>query len=260
MSKILLTGAAGYLGTHMRRWFAGRGRAVLATDIRPADDGGDIAIADLSDRRAIDRVMGQGITAVVHLGGMAREAGWQTILDANIAGTYNLFEATRKAGVRRIVYASSYHVVGMYPAAELPLATDAEVRPDTLYGVSKVFGEALARFYHDKFGIECLVIRICGAHTPRKPRDARLWCSQDDLARLIDAGLDTPHIGYRMVYGISDNPNAPLPFTDDGLLGWRPEHSSLELASPDPNGPIDSEDPNQQFLGGAFARWGHPDD
>ena len=260
MSKILLTGASGKLGTHMRRCFTGRGRSVVATDIRAPEDGGEVVIADLSDRAAVDRLMADGVTAVVHLGGHATEAGWQTILDANIIATYNVFEAARQAGIKRVVYASSYHVVGMYPAAELPLGIDAPVRPDSLYGVSKAFGEALARLYFDKFGIECLAIRICTAGDPGTPREARLWCSRDDLAGLIEAGLDARELGYRMVYGISDNPNAPVPVEDGSRVGWRPAHNSLELGSHDPRKALDPDDPKHRLLGGVFALWGHGDD
>lgn len=260
MPNILLTGASGSLGTHMRRWFARRGRSVVSTDIRAPADGGEVRIADLSDGDAVDRLMTDDISAVVHLAGYAKEAGWQTILDANIVATYNVFEAARKAGVRRIVYASSYHVVGMYPADDLPLGVEAQVRPDSLYGVSKAFGESLARLYFDKFGIECLAIRICSANDPGTPREARLWCSRDDLAGLVEAGLDTKDLGYRMVYGISDNPNAPLPVEDGSQLGWRPEHNSLELNSHDPRVELEPADPRHRWLGGAFALWGHPDD
>lgn len=260
MSKILLTGASGKLGTHMRHWLAGRGRDFVATDIRPAGDGGEVIVADLAARAAVDALMARDISAVVHLGARATEAPWQTILDANIVATYNVFEAARQAGIRRIVYASSYHVVGMYPASELPLGADAEVRPDTLYGVSKAFGEALARLYFDKFGVECLAIRICTAGDPATPREARLWCNRDDLATLIEAGLDAEGLGYRMVYGISDNPGAPVPVEDGSGLGWRPAHGALELGSPDPREVLDKADERHRRLGGAFALWGHPED
>jgi uronate dehydrogenase len=260
MPRILLTGASGSLGSHLRRWFAERGRDVLATDIRPAEDGSQIALADLSDLSAVERLMAEDISAVVHMGARPTEDRWQVILDANIAATYNVFEAARRVGVRRVIYASSYHAVGMYPAAELPLAADAEFRPDSLYGLSKMFGEGLARLYFDKFGIECLAIRICTAGNPGTSREARLWCNRDDLAGLVDAGLDAPELGYRMVYGISDNPNAPVPVVTGGPGGWRPAHSSLELGTPDPNAALDPSDWRNARLGGVFAQWGHPED
>jgi uronate dehydrogenase len=259
MSKILLTGASGRLGTHLRTWFAAAGRAVLCTDIVQPEDGTSVEIADLSDRAAVDRLMSEDISAVVHFGGMAKEAGWQTILDANIVGAYNVFDAARTAGVRRIVYASSYHVLGMYPTVDAPLGIDASPRPDTLYGVSKIFGEALGRLYYDKFGIECLAIRICTAGMPNAPREFRLWCNRDDLARLIDRGLDMPALGYRTVFGISANHGAFYVNQPDPELGWHPEHSSSELPSYTTEA-LDSADPRNRLLGGIFAQWPHFDD
>ncbi|MBO9590999.1 NAD(P)-dependent oxidoreductase [Devosia sp.] len=261
MSTILLTGASGRLGTHMRHWFAQKGRAVLATDIRPAEDGGAVEIADLSDREAVDRLMARDISGVVHLGGMAKEAGWQTVLDANIIGSYNIFESARKAGVKRIVYASTYHVVGMYPTpSDTPLDLGAPYRPDSLYAVSKAFGETLGRLYFDKFGIECLAIRICTAGNPGTPREARLWLNRDDLATLIETGLDQPDLGHRIVYGISNNPLKMMVNEPDPGLDWTPAHGSGELGKPDPLAPLDQTDPRNRLLGGAFSTWGHQDD
>ncbi len=261
MPKILLTGASGTIGTHMRAWFAASGRAVLPTDIRPAADGGAVELADLSDRAAVDRLMAEDIGAVVHLGGQAKEAPWQNILDANIVATYNVFDAARKAGVRRIVYASTYHVVGMYPTPEgEPFDLEAAYRPDSLYAVSKIFGETLGRLYFDKFGVEGLAIRICTAGNPGTTREARLWCNKDDLARLIEEGLDMEGLGHRIVYGISGNPRAMVVNAPDPGLGWRPEHSSLELGHPDPHAALDPADARNTWLGGAFPTWPHQDD
>jgi uronate dehydrogenase len=260
MTKILLTGASGRLGTHLRAWFAARDRAVLATDIVAAEDGAPIEIADLADRQAVDRLMAQDISAVVHFGGMSKEAGWQTVLDANIVGSYNIFEAARNAGVKRVVFASSYHAQGMYPLEATPIGIEAPYRPDTLYGVSKAFGETLSRLYFDKFGIECLAIRICTAGNPGTPREARLWCNRDDLANLVERGLDVPVLGHRIVFGISDNPNAFYRNTPDAALGWTPQHTSLELGQPDPRQPLAPDDPRHRWTGGVFANWGHFDD
>jgi len=260
MSRILLTGASGRLGTHMRQWLAARGRVVLATDIAPPQEGDGVVLADLADRAAVDALMQDGITAVVHLGGMAKEAGWDTILHANIMGTYNIFEAARKAGVTRVVYASSYHVVGMYRTEEGPLELTAAPRPDSLYGVSKLFGESLSRLYFDKFGIECLAIRICTAGQPGTAREGRLWCNRDDLAELIAAGIDAPTLGHRVVFGISDNDDAfCLNSPELGAL-WTPKHSSRELGLPHIGEPLDPDDPRNRFLGGIFPIWGHFDD
>ncbi|HEV7346463.1 MAG TPA: NAD(P)-dependent oxidoreductase [Devosia sp.] len=260
MPRILLTGAAGRLGTHLRHWFAARGRAFLATDIVAPADGASVEIADLADRAAIDRLMAQDISAVVHLGGMAKEAGWQTVLEANIMGAYNVFESARTAGVRRVVFASSYHVQGMYETSQTPITPTDAYRPDTLYGVSKAFGETLSRLYFDKFGIECLAIRICTAGQPGTPREARLWCNRDDLASLVDHALDVPQLGHRTVFGISDNPNAPFANPPAPDFGWTPSHGSLELGTPDPRDPLDPADERNRRTGGIFAQWGHFDD
>lgn len=260
MPQILLTGASGRLGSHLRQWFAARGRAFLPTDIVAPEDGSPVEIADLADRAAIDRLMAQDISAVVHFGGMAKEAGWQTVLEANIMGTYNVFESARNAGVGRVIFASSYHAQGMYPTAEVPIEIDAPYRPDSLYGVSKAFGETLSRLYFDKFGIECLAIRICTAGQPGTPREARLWFNRDDLASLVDRALNIETLGHRTIYGISDNPNAFFVNAPDAEFGWSPSHGSLELGSPDPREPLDPADPRHQLTGGVFAQWGHFDD
>lgn len=260
MSRVLLTGAAGALGSHMRQWLRANNRAYVATDIRPSDDGEDIVLVDVSDAQAVASLMAHDISAVVHLGGQAKEAGWDAILNSNIVGTYNIFEAARRAKVSRIIYASSYHVVGMYPTDDTPLGVDAPARPDTLYGVSKVFGETLGRFYFDKFGIQCLAIRICTAGFPKGPREARLWCNRDDLAALIARGLDVDRLDYRVVFGISANDNAFYINPPDPAFGWAPEHSSSELDLPFIGEPLDPYDPTNELQGGVFSTWGHFDD
>lgn len=266
MPRTLLTGASGRLGRYLRERFAALGRPLLATDLVAAagdddvaPDGGEVVLADLADRAAVDELMRQDIDAVVHFGGIANEAPWQAILDANIAGTYNIFEAARKAGVKRVIYASSYHVLGMHKASDAPLDRHAEVRPDSLYAVSKLFGENLSRLYHDKFGIGCLNLRICAANNPGSQRDLKIWCQRDDLAQLVFAGLDAPELGYRTVFAISDNQGAWYVNEPSETLGWRPEHSSEEL--PAPVGGWPAPDPEVAVLqGGGFAVRGHIED
>lgn len=260
MVRVILTGAAGRLGTHLRRALSERGHDVVATDIRQAEAGPAVLLADLADRQAVDGLMTHGADAVVHMGGLSGEAGWADLLDANIVGTYNVFDAARRAGIGRIVYASSYHVVGMYPSAQRPLGTELLPRPDSLYGVSKVFGETLARLYYDKFNIDCLAIRICAANPPKTARETRLWCSPDDLARLVEAGLLHERLGYRIVYGISGNEGAPFVNPDDPELNWSAEHNSSELGLAFAGLPLNPNDPLTERHGGIFAIRGHFDD
>jgi uronate dehydrogenase len=260
VARILLTGAAGRLGTYLHQWLVERGHDVVGTDIcRPAT-GPALVVADLADRDAVDGLMTDGLDAVVHMGGLSKEAPWKDILDINIAGTYNVFEAARTAGVGRVIYASSYHVLGMYPTIQRPLGIEAPPRPDSLYGVSKVFGETLARLYYDKFGIECLAIRICTANPPKTTRETILWFSREDLARLIETGVLHEKLGYRLVFGISANEDAFYVNPDDPALGWSPQHDSSELGHPLAGLSLDPDDPLNERQGGIFALWGHLDD
>ncbi len=260
MARVLLTGAAGRLGTFLHQWLAGRGHDVIGTDIRQPETGPSLIIADLADRDAVDGLMSPDIDAIVHMGGLSGEASWTDILDANIAGTYNIFDAARRAGIGRVIYASSYHVVGMYPTAQRSLGVDAPPRPDSLYGVSKVFGETLARLYHDKFGVDCLAIRICTANPPKTSRETQLWCSPDDLARLVETGLLHEKLGYRVVYGISANDGAFYVNPDDPDLNWSPQHNSSELGLPFAGQRLDPADPLNERHGGIFALRGHFED
>lgn len=259
MSRILLTGASGYLGTKLRAALAAQGHAITASDMRPAADGAEIALADLADAAAIDDLMRQQPDAVLHLGGMANEGDWDIILRANIMGCYNIFEAARRHGVKRVIYASSYHVAGFHPTAQAPLPVDIAYRPDTLYGVSKVFGENLARFYFDKYGVQSLSIRICSAHNPKTARESRNWCDPADLARMVERALAVDELGCQVLYGISNNPGAFFTNPPDNELGWAPEGSSLLHDFPDPRAPIDLSDPANMFLGGGMARRSTPD-
>jgi len=161
--------------------------------------------------------------------------------------------------VRRIIHASSYHVHGMYPMADTPIGLGADLRPDSLYAVSKIFGEGLSRLYHAKFGIDCLAIRICSAGTPGTSREARIWCNHDDLGRLVERALDMPDLGHCTVFGISANEDALCVNTPDAGLGWVPQHGSAEV-TPLAGAPLDPDDPRNRHLGGIFATWGHPDD
>jgi uronate dehydrogenase len=148
----------------------------------------------------------------------------------------------------------------MYPTGETPIALTDPYRPDSLYGVSKAFGETLSRLYFDKFGIECLAIRICTAGQPGTAREARLWFNRDDLASLVDHALDMPTLGHRTIFGMSDNPDAFFTQPLDPSFGWAPAHGALELGTPDPRAPLDPADPRNRLTGGIFAQWGHFDD
>lgn len=205
--RILITGAAGQVGCLARQALRGRVPYLRLSDIAamaPAGDGEELWPCDLADAPAIDAML-QGVDAVVHLGASLNVDDWQDTLRINIAGSYNIYESARRAGVKRIVYASSHHAVGMYPVGER-IDTDAPGRPDSLYGLSKCFGEDLARYYWDKYGIESVCLRIGSARPqPNESRELATWLSEPDLERLLLASLAAPSVEHTVVFGVSGN-------------------------------------------------------
>ena len=202
--RLLLTGAGGALGRELR----GRLKAYCEvlrlsdhTELGSAAAGEELRVCALEDRAAMRSLL-EGVDAVVHLGGYSVEGPFEPILQANIVGMFNLYEAARHNGVKRIVFASSNHVTGFYRQSEVVSPRDP-VRPDGLYGVSKAFGENLSRFYFDRHGIETACLRI-GSSLPA-PKDRRMlssYLSFDDLERLVIACLTTPVLGHTIVYGM----------------------------------------------------------
>jgi uronate dehydrogenase len=260
MKRLLITGAAGEIGTAMRPLLAHLAEVRRLTDISPIPDpapGEETITCDLADAAGMAAVV-EDCDAIVHIGGCRTEASWGEISASNIGGTFNLYEAARKARVRRIVYASSNHVMGFYaPGERLDVASPP--RPDSLYGLSKAFGEDLARLYWDKFGIETVCIRI-GSCFPR-PRSRRMlatWMSRADLARLIECSFSAPHVGWTVVYGVSANQRSWWDNAGAAHLGWVPRDSAdafraeVEAAYPEP----DDDDPERRWQGAAFAGMG----
>ncbi|MFN3296814.1 NAD-dependent epimerase/dehydratase family protein [Caldimonas sp.] len=258
--RLLLTGAAGGLGRVLRPRLKAYCDTLRVSDIADLGDAGpgeELHRVDLQDKSGVLALL-QGVNAVVHLGGISTEQAWEPILQANIVGVYHLYEAARTHGVRRIVYASSNHVTGFYRQDEV-LDTEAAPRPDGLYGVSKAFGENLARFYFDRYGIETVALRI-GSSFP-EPKDRRMlatWLSYDDLERLVVASLTAPVVGYSVIYGMSDNSTAWWDNTKARHIGYRPQDSSdvfrVAVEARQPH--LDPNDPATIYQGGAFVRTG----
>jgi uronate dehydrogenase len=251
---VLVTGAAGGVGAHLRRELAGRYDLRLS-DVRPLParaKGERFAranIARLADALRITR----GADAIIHLGGYSVEGPWADILEANVVGCYNVFEAARRNGVKRILFASSNHAVGFYRRDER-IDHGVPVRPDGRYGVSKVFGEALGRLYADKYGLEVLCMRIGNvAPAPVDARRLSIWISPRDFAQLCAIGLDHPEIRFEVVYGISGNARRWYDNANAERLGYRPEDDSephaREILAREPAG-----DPVAAlYQGGPFA-------
>ncbi|MGW0627973.1 NAD-dependent epimerase/dehydratase family protein [Streptomyces sp. NPDC002758] len=255
---VLLTGAAGGLGTLMRSLLPEYGYTLRLFDVRPIEGEPDAITADLSDRDAL-RESVRGVDAVLHLAGISLEAPFEKILRANIEGTYNLYEAAREEGVPRIVFASSNHAVGFTPAPRdddplIPI--DAPRRPDTFYGLSKSFGEDLAQLYWDKHGLETVSVRIgsCFA-APTSVRMLSVWMSPADGARLFHAALTAEHVGHTVVYGSSANTRLWWDLTTARALGYEPQDDSEPYADKliAEQGELDPENPAHSHLGGHFV-------
>jgi uronate dehydrogenase len=258
--RLLLTGAAGGLGRELRPRLGRLARTLRLSDIAPMDAAGageEVVVAALQDGAAVDRIVA-GAQAIVHLGGISTDGPFAPILEANIVGVWNLYEAARRHGVRRVVFASSNHVTGFYRQDEVIGPIDP-MRPDGHYGLSKAFGENVARFYFDRYGIESVCLRIGSSFA--EPKDRRMlatWLSYDDLERLVVASLTAPVVGCSVVYGMSANATTWWDNTSAAHLGFRPQDSSepfraaLETRQPS----LDRADPAVIFQGGAFVAKG----
>jgi uronate dehydrogenase len=230
MQKILITGAAGDVGTRLRKLLKGV-YSLRVSDIRkPADLGADdeFVAADLGDYEQTKQITA-GFDGIVHLGGYSVEGPWETIHKSNIVGCYNLFEAAYRSGVKRIVFASSNHAVGFYPR-DRKIGVDVTVRPDSRYGVSKAFGEAVGALYADKHGLRVTCIRI--GNVGDKPLDKRrlsIWIKPEDLAQLIRIGLEHPDIRFEIFYGASDNAAGWWDNSNARRFGYRPQFRSEDF-------------------------------
>jgi uronate dehydrogenase len=258
--RLLLTGAAGALGRVLRPRLKRLCRVLRVSDIaamEAAGAGEEAIVAPLQDAAAVHGLVA-GVEAIVHLGGVSVEGPFQPILEANILGLWHLYEAARKHGTKRIVFASSNHVTGFY-RQDVVIGPADPMRPDGHYGLSKAFGENLSRFYFDRYGLETVCLRI-GSSFP-EPKDRRMlatWLSYDDLERLVIASLTAPVVGHSVVYGMSDNKTTWWDNTSAAHLGYRPQDSSEPFrAAAEAREPrLDPTDPAVRFQGGGFVTRG----
>jgi uronate dehydrogenase len=258
--RLLLTGASGGLGRVLRPHLRGLCDVLRVADLEPPPDpqAGEEAIAcDLADRAAVVE-MCRGVDAIAHFGGVSVEDYFDNILRANLLGTFNLYEAARTLGIRRIAYASSSQVTGFYPTSEI-VDPAMPVRPSSLYGLSKSFGENLARLFHDRYGVEtvCLRIAMCFPQ-PTTHRMLRSYLSYRDLCTLVERSLVAPGVGHTIVYGVSANRDLLWRNPNAAKIGWTPQDSSepcraaVEAATPVP----DPADVQNRFHGGRFTQDG----
>ncbi|RZS43112.1 nucleoside-diphosphate-sugar epimerase [Herbihabitans rhizosphaerae] len=231
--RVLITGAAGIVGTMMRPRLRGADRVLRLLDVAPlrADDGEEVITGSVTDPEVMARAC-DGVDAVIHLGGLSRENTWADTVEININGTHTVLEAARAAGIGRVVLASSNHAVGFRrvdEAGEHGIPAGASPRPDTYYGVSKVAIEALGSLYHSRFGMDVIVIRIGSCFETPRPLGRRgliTWLSPDDAARLFEACLAHPSPGYRIVWGVSDNTRRIYSLAEARALGYEPRDNA----------------------------------
>lgn len=259
-NRLLLTGAAGGLGRVLRDSLKPLCNTLRLSDIAEmapaADAQEEVQPCDLSDKQAVHQLV-ESVDAIVHFGGVSVERSFEEILGANICGVFHIYEAARRHGVQRVVFASSNHVIGFYKQDQT-LDAHSPKRPDGYYGLSKSYGEDLANFYFDRYGIQTLSIRI-GSSFP-KPQNRRMmstWLSYADLTQLIERGLLADNIGHSIVYGMSANKDV---WWDNHLaegLGFSPADTSQVFrdeieAQPRPA----PDDPVAVYQGGAFVAQG----
>ena len=230
---ILITGAAGIVGTGLRREFAADGLRLRLLDRQPVTDLAaheESVVGDIADRDTLRRAM-QGARAVIHLAGCTTDADIEAQIEGNVRGAFNLFEAAREAGVERVVFASSHHVVGYYPRRRR-IGTNVLLRPDSRYGLTKGFGEQVGAMFADKYGLRVLCIRI--GYADDKPVDRRrlsIWTSWRDLAQLVRIGLTHAQLRYAVVYGVSNNTRGFFDNDTAFKLGYRPQDDAEQYAA-----------------------------
>jgi uronate dehydrogenase len=258
---ILITGAAGRIGTMLRPRLARPGRTLRLLDTAPlpagpTGPGEESVTASVTDLAAMTGACA-GVDAVIHLAALAGEAAWERILPVNIEGTYVAFEAARRAGVPRVIYASSNHAVGFTPRAEFPVPDYAFPAPDTYYGVAKVTGEALAALYHCRYGLDTICLRILTCYDkPPTVRSLSTWLSPDDAGRLFEAGLTVAGPGFRVAYGVSANTRGGwVSLAEARALGYEPRDDAEAYAAEviAEHGEPDPADPVFAYLGGEYT-------
>ncbi|MGB6009312.1 NAD-dependent epimerase/dehydratase family protein [Castellaniella sp.] len=257
--RLLLTGAAGGLGQVLRDTLKPLANVLRLSDVQSLGDpraNEEVRLCNLADRQAVDELV-QGCDAIVHMGGVSVERPFEEILEANIKGVFHIYEAARRHGVRRVIYASSVHAVGFYRQSE-HLDAMMPTRPDGYYGLSKVYGEGMASFYHDRYGIETLTIRI-GSSFP-EPKDRRMmhtWLSSRDLTELIRRGLFTPGIGHTIAFGMSANKEVWWTNSQAAHLNYAPQDTSETFRDQIERQPMPAaDDPAMVWQGGVFTAQG----
>lgn len=257
MKKLVLTGAAGRLGSYLREPLSKLCEELVSSDI--ADSVSNLAAnetyvkADITDLDAMVSLL-EGADMVVHFGAIGDEAPMEQLWGPNFYGAYTVWEAANRNKLRRVVYASSIHAVGMHEKTSF-IGIDAPHKPDSFYGLAKCFAEDLASLYWDKCGLESVCLRILSCAQPTNSRAVGSWLSYNDLIHLVERAISTPITGFSVVYGVSNNDRAPVDNAKAQHLGYRPKDNAEQFAAEiyAKDGPLDPQDPAHTHHGGPFA-------
>ena len=250
--RVLVTGGSGQLGRVFASLSGDTYHLRLTYNANRFEaPGHEVLRMDLTDYASVLGAM-QGMEAVVHLGADSASPGtWESVLPNNIVGTYNAYEAAREAGVNRFVYASSNHATGYGLSEAGVIGPDAPIRPTGIYGVSKCFGEALGRYYNDRYGMQVICLRIgtchggetiagqraylqrtveLGGFHPYTLRESlSMWLSSADMVQLIHKSLETD-CPFGIFYGISANTPAAFDLSETRrVLGYAPVDNVQDL-------------------------------
>jgi len=247
----------GRLGSYLREPLSKLADHLVSTDI--AGDIGKLypgeryQQADLENLEQITSVT-DGADMIVHFGAVADEAPFETIVGPNIIGAYNIWEAAYRNGVRRVVYASSVHAIGMHDRTT-GIDLDAPHKPDTFYGLAKCFAEDLASLYWDKRQIESVCLRIFSCAQVTNARALGTWLSYGDLIHLVEQAINTPVTKFTVVWGVSNNDRCPVDNSKVAYLGYRPKDNAEQFAANilAQTPPEDLQDPGHLYLGGPFS-------
>ena len=256
MPKVALSGASGNMGRVLRSELLGRGVTLRSAGgsrpLSPLSPDEDVCHGDLRDPEVVDRLL-EGVDVLIHLAGTSVERPLPEIIDNNLRGLHEVYEGARRHAVKRIVFASSNHAFGMHSVDDR-LGLEAAFRPDGLYGLSKAWGEAMARMYWDKHGIEGICLRIGSAlERPTEPRHLSTWLGHEDMVQLIMRCITVPDIGYLAVWGVSNNARSYWDNAGAERLGYRPVQNAEDYAEEILKRPNPLDATAQRYQGGGFV-------
>ena len=255
MTKVALSGADGNVGSFLRPALLERGVDLRSGGFRPLAPlraGEDLAHGDLCEPAVVDRLL-QGVDVLIHLAGTSVERPLPELIANNLVALREVYEGARRHGVRRVAFASSNHTIGMYPVED-KLGLDCAFRPDCFYGLSKMWGEGMARMYWDKHGIESVCVRIGSAlPRPTEPRHLSTWLGHDDLVQLMLRCIEAPDLGYLVVWGVSANTRSYWDNAGAERLGYRPTQNAEDYVAEVLSRPNPLDATAQRYQGGGFV-------